>query len=58
MRFKLVESQASEHASSEAVGVLQSVAPQADGRFMLTIVNRRGEIIEVLGSDVLAAKIF
>ena len=46
------------HPFTEAVGVIQSVAPTEGGTVMLTVVGRRGEVRTAAVADVLAAKIF
>lgn len=42
---------------SEAVGVVQAVAPAGDGTQVVSILKRRGEIVEVAARDVLACKL-
>lgn len=44
------------HPFSEAIGMVQSVAPDDDGIVTLTVVNRRGEASSMALEDILAAK--
>ena len=47
-----------DHSFSEAVGVVQSATEDADGRVVVTIVDRRGSVVAVDAADVTAAKVF
>ena len=46
-----------DHPFSEAIGVVMSVRGDAADE-LVTIVNRRGETVEIAASDVLAHKVF
>ena len=46
------------HPFTEAVGVIRSVATDASGEAVITIVTRRGEERSAPVEDVLAAKLF
>jgi hypothetical protein len=54
LRYRLHRDEA--HPFSEAIGMVQSVAPNEDGTFVLTVVNRRGEASSMALDDILAAK--
>lgn len=56
IRFKLHDDPA--HGFSEAIGVVQSVRPNAAGVLELGILTRHGETRYVPVEDVLAAKLF
>jgi hypothetical protein len=56
IRYKLHDDPA--HGFSEAIGVVQSVRPNAAGVSELGILTRRGETKFVPVDDVLAAKLF
>jgi hypothetical protein len=43
---------------SEAIGVVQSVAENADGDVILTLIDRRGITRSVPIDDIIAAKLF
>ena len=56
IRFKLHDDPA--HGFSEAIGVVQSVRPNASGVVELGILTRHGDTRYVPVEDVLAAKLF
>jgi hypothetical protein len=54
LRYRLHDDES--HPFSEAIGMVQSVALDDEGRAVLTVVNRRGEASSMALDDILAAK--